>query len=103
MIHHPSSLCAVTCDPTSSRWPWSGRATAAGRVVTERLAAGLARHGVAVISGLARGIDAVAHRAALEAGGRTVAVLGCGLDVGYPPEHAALLEAIVRPGCGISE
>ncbi|MDR7474438.1 MAG: DNA-processing protein DprA [Armatimonadota bacterium] len=81
----------------------SRRATPAGRAVAERLAAGLAWHGVTVVSGLARGIDAVAHRAALQAGGRTVAVLGCGPDVVYPPEHGALLQAIVARGCVISE
>lgn len=106
-IHDPPSVISVRGDlrpdEPAVAVVGSRRATAAGRVVTERLAAGLARHGVAVVSGLARGIDAVAHRAALEAGGRTVAVLGCGLDVVYPPEHAALLEAIVRQGCVISE
>lgn len=81
----------------------SRRATATGRVVTERLAAGLAASGVTVVSGLARGIDAVAHRAALDAGGRTIAVLGCGLDVIYPPEHAGLMEAITQQGCIITE
>lgn len=81
----------------------SRRATATGRVVTERLAAGLAASGVTVVSGLARGIDAVAHRAALDAGGRTIAVLGCGLDVAYPPEHAGLMEAITRQGCVVTE
>lgn len=81
----------------------SRRATATGRVVTERLAAGLAASGVTVVSGLARGIDAVAHRAALDAGGRTIAVLGCGLDVIYPPEHSGLMEAITQQGCIITE
>ena len=81
----------------------SRRATPAGMVMAERLAAGLAWHGVTVVSGLARGIDAVAHRAALLAGGRTIAVLGSGLDVVYPPEHGALLEAIAARGCVISE
>jgi DNA processing protein len=81
----------------------SRRATATGRIVTERLAAGLAASGVTVVSGLARGIDAVAHRAALDAGGRTIAVLGCGLDVIYPPEHSGLMEAITQQGCIITE
>ncbi|MGH2452599.1 MAG: DNA-processing protein DprA [bacterium] len=81
----------------------SRRATATGRLVTERLAAGLAERGVTVVSGLARGIDAVAHRAALDAGGRTIAVLGCGVDLVYPPEHAELAAAIARSGCVLTE
>ncbi len=81
----------------------SRRGTATGRLVTERLAAGLAQYGVTVVSGLARGIDAVAHRAALEAGGRTIAVLGCGPDIVYPPEHGELFAAITRSGCVLSE
>ena len=66
--------------------------------VAERLAAGLAERGVAVISGLARGVDAAAHRGALAAGGPTVAVLGSGVDVVYPPEHASLAEEVVANG-----
>ena len=58
-----------------------------GREVARDLAAGLAANGVTVVSGLARGVDIVAHRAALEAGGRTIAVLGSGVDNIYPPEH----------------
>lgn len=81
----------------------SRRATATGRAVAERLAAGLAQSGVAVVSGLARGIDGIAHQAALAAGGRTIAVLGCGWDVVYPPEHGPLMEAIVRRGCVLTE
>ncbi len=71
--------------------------------VAERLAAGLAEHGVAAISGLARGVDAAAHRGALAAGGPTVAVLGSGVDVVYPPEHASLAEEIVAHGALASE
>lgn len=63
----------------------------------------LAKSRVTVISGLARGIDTIAHRAALFAGGRTVAVLGSGLDVIYPPENASLAKAIVQNGAVLTE
>lgn len=79
------------------------RASRAGLAAAAHLAAGLARAGVAVVSGFARGIDAAAHRGALEAGGMTVAVFGCGLDVCYPPEHAGLLGELVQGGTAISE
>ena len=69
----------------------------------ERLAAGLARAGWTVISGLARGIDGAAHRAALEAGGRTLAVLAGGLSAIYPPEHTSLAEAVRGRGALLTE
>ena len=78
-------------------------ATAYGRSVSRRLAADLAASGVTVVSGLARGIDATAHRAALEVGGRTLAVFGCGLDIIYPAEHRRLAEEITTQGALISE
>lgn len=78
-------------------------ATAYGRSVTRRLASDLAASGVAVVSGLARGIDAAAHRAALEVGGRTIAVFGCGLDIVYPPEHRRLAEEVTARGALLSE
>ncbi|HYM38451.1 MAG TPA: DNA-processing protein DprA [Nitrospiraceae bacterium] len=56
-----------------------------------------------VVSGLARGVDGVAHRSALEAGGRTIAVLGCGIDRTYPPEHQALRKSIEERGAVLSE
>lgn len=68
-----------------------------------RLSADLARCGVTVVSGLARGCDAAAHRGALEGGGTTVAVLGCGPDVCYPSEHGVLLESVRRAGAVVSE
>src|SRR3990170_3683734 len=63
-----------------------------GTDVAHEVALALARNGVTVVSGLARGVDSVAHRAALEAGGRTLAVLGSGVDHIYPPEHRRLAE-----------
>ncbi len=79
------------------------RATPYGRQAAERIASELAQAGVTVISGLARGVDAVAHIAALEAGGRTIAVLGSGPDVIYPGEHRKLAEQIVESGAIVSE
>lgn len=78
-------------------------ASAYGREVARQLARDLAHRRVTVVSGLARGIDAEAHRAALEAGGRTIAVLGSGLDVIYPPEHRRLAHDMARHGAVISE
>lgn len=71
-----------------------------GQQVTERLVTELARGQVTVVSGLALGIDALAHHAALEAGGRTIAVLACGLDIVYPARNAKLARRIVESGQG---
>lgn len=79
------------------------RVTAYGRQVAEETASRLASSGVTVVSGLARGVDAVAHQAALRAGGRTLAVLGSGVDRIYPPEHRQLAEQIKKQGAIISD
>lgn len=79
------------------------RATAAGRTVTEELSHDLAEAGITVVSGLARGVDAAAHRGALAAQGRTIAVLGCGIDGTYPPEHKRLRRQIEERGAILSE
>lgn len=74
-----------------------------GQQITRDTSIYLAGHGVTVVSGLARGVDGLAHRHALEAGGRTIAVLGSGMDVIYPPEHRKLAEAISENGAVISD
>lgn len=79
------------------------RATAYGREVTRSLVSDLARSGVTIVSGLARGIDAAAHQAAIEAGGRTIAVLGHGIDHVYPPEHRKLAGQIVEHGALVTD
>ena len=79
------------------------RATSYGERITAELAGALARAGVTVVSGMARGIDGVAHRAALAAGGGTAAVLGTGVDVAYPASHRALHAEIAARGLVLSE
>jgi DNA processing protein len=78
-------------------------ASSYARDVAERLGEGLARRGVTVVSGLARGVDGAAHRGALAGGGPTIAVLGSGADVVYPSEHGELAAALVGNGAVISE
>ena len=79
------------------------RVTAYGRQMTEELAGYLAGNGITVVSGLARGVDGLAHKAALSAGGRTIAVLGSGVDRVYPPEHRNLAEEMCAKGAVISD
>lgn len=90
---HPGGVALVGSRNMS---PYGGR-------VSADLARALARAGVSLISGLARGVDSVAHRAALDGGGHTVGVLGCGLDVTYPPENRGLIAEMARRGAVVSE
>lgn len=90
-------------DPDGVTIVGTRRPTAYGREVAKHLAGDLAAAGATVVSGLARGIDGAAHRAALDAQGRTIAVLGSGVDVAYPPEHAKLMDEIAEQGAVISE
>ena len=81
----------------------SRRTTPYGRRMAQELGRDLARAGVSLVSGLARGIDSIAHQAALQAGGHTVGVVGCGLDVVYPPENAGLMKRMAEQGAVVSE
>ncbi|MBI4296061.1 MAG: DNA-protecting protein DprA [Chloroflexi bacterium] len=79
------------------------RTTVYGRQVAEEIVADLARNKITIASGLARGVDSVAHRSALEAGGRSVAVFASGLDIVYPAENASLARSLIQHGAIISE
>ena len=113
---YPHLLATVADAPLVLYWWGAGTAgketvavvgsrapTAAGKEFARGLAADLSLQGVTVVSGMARGIDAAAHEGALEAGGKTVAVLGCGVDVLYPPEAGRLRENILVRGAVVSE
>jgi len=78
------------------------KATAYGLRMAERLAGELAARGITVVSGLAAGVDTAAHRGALDAGGRSLAVLGCGVDVVYPAENAELMHRLTQEGAVLS-
>ena len=90
-------------EPVSVAIVGSRSASQYARQVARQLAAGLAAEGLIVTSGMARGVDGAAHEACLAAGGRTIAVLGTGIDVMYPPEHAGLAERIAANGLLVSE
>lgn len=77
--------------------------TTYGQLAAERISLGLSRKGVTVVSGLARGVDSSAHRGALAGGGRTIGVLGCGVDIIYPPESGDLFAQVAARGAVISE
>ncbi|NOH02530.1 MAG: DNA-protecting protein DprA [Chloroflexi bacterium] len=79
------------------------KVTPYGRQVAEEVASFLAANGITIISGLARGVDSIAHQTALKAGGRTIAVLGRGVDKIYPPEHRALAEQMMTRGALVSD
>ncbi len=79
------------------------RPTTYGKMVAEKMSRELAEREVSVVSGLARGIDTSAHKGALSCGGRTIAVLGCGIDICYPPENRALFDEISERGVVVSE
>jgi DNA processing protein len=108
MIHDPPPLLYVSgalaqADRHAVAIVGARRATAAGRLLTEELSRDLASAGFTIVSGLARGVDAAAHRGALAAQGRTVAVLGCGIDQTYPPEHQSLRKEIESNGAVVAE
>ena len=107
-IHDPPPLLFVRgtleeSDRFSVGMVGSRRATSYGKGVAERLAKELAERGLTIISGGAVGIDAASHRGALTGGGRTIAVLGCGLDVDYPRENGALFERVMAQGALVTE
>ncbi len=107
-IHDPPATLWITGDAEALRVPCvaivgSRAASPYALEVARRLGADLARRNVAVVSGMARGVDSAAHRGALEGGGVTIAVFGCGVDVIYPPEHRGLAARIAERGALVSE
>ncbi len=108
MIPDPPPLLYVrgdlpSCDDHAIAIVGSRKATPAGALMTQELSRRLAEVGFTIVSGLARGIDAAAHRGALAAQARTIAVVGCGVDRTYPPEHARLRKDIEAHGAVVSE
>ncbi len=107
-IHHPPPVLYVEGsfdeqDALSLAVVGTRRPSPYGRLMAERLCRELAERGMTIVSGMARGIDSAAHRAALDSGGRTLAVLGCGLAHNYPRENEALRKEAARRGAVISE
>jgi DNA processing protein len=107
-IHDPPDTLWIKGDAEALRIPCvaivgSRAASPYALEVARRLGADLARRNVAVVSGMARGVDSAAHRGALEGGGITIAVFGCGVDVIYPPEHGGLAARIAERGALVSE
>lgn len=107
-LHDPPPVLYVrgsieTADDWSIGIVGTRQATVYGREVAEMLGRELAQHHLTVVSGMARGVDAYAHLAAIAAGGRTLAVLGCGVDVIYPTEHRKLAQQIIEHGALISD
>jgi DNA processing protein len=107
-IHAPPPMLYVLGEIKSQdRWAvavvGTRRATSYGKTVARDITTALAISGVTIISGLARGIDSIAHQAALEANGRTLAILGSGLDRIYPPEHRRLADSIAASGAIVSD
>jgi DNA processing protein len=95
--------CVSVFDATSVAIVGSRSGSPYALAVAERLSADLSARGLIVTSGLARGVDSAAHRGALSIGGRTLAVLGCGVDVAYPSEHRSLMADIAQTGAVVSE
>lgn len=91
------------CDSYAVAVVGTRRITSYGRQVATELAHFLAQNHVTVVSGLARGVDSIAHRAALGGGGRTIAVFGCGVDIIYPPENRGLAEQVIQNGALLSD
>lgn len=105
IAHSPKKLYFIGKLPeervTSVAIVGTRKPTAYGREVTHQLAYGLAKHGIIIISGLALGVDGIAHKATLQAGGKTIAVVGNGVDIVYPANHKDLTKQIIDSGGAI--
>jgi DNA processing protein len=107
-IYDPPALLFVRGEEPPADVPFvavvgSRKASSYGKWAAETIGGELARRGIVVVSGAAYGVDGHAHAGCLKAGGFTAAVLGCGIDVAYPSEHAGLLQRIASSGCVLSE